>query len=118
MPSVAVTLEDTTLREGEQTPGVVFSGRDKREVAEALGGAGIEYLEVGTPVMGSSEFRMISELAEMEGMPTLIGWNRGLRSDLEASFAAGLTAVHMGLPSSRLHVEEKFGRELSWARQS
>lgn len=114
MPSVAVTLEDTTLREGEQTPGVVFTGRDKREVAEALGEAGIEYLEVGTPVIGSSEFRTISELAATEGMPTLIGWNRGLRSDLEASFAAGLTAVHIGLPSSRLHVEDKFGRDFQW----
>lgn len=109
-----IVIEDTTLREGEQTPGVTFTEHQKRSIVEALAKAGVKYLEVGTPAMGSSEFRTIQTLTSEFSELTLIGWNRGVRADIDQTFEAGLTALHIGLPSSNLHIKEKFGREQNW----
>jgi homocitrate synthase NifV len=109
-----VLLEDSTLREGEQSPGVCFSLAEKVTIARLLCEIGVEAIEVGTPVMGGPEGDAIEALVAA-GLPVrLIGWNRGRRSDLEASFACGLTAVHIGLPSSDHHIERAFKSTRAW----
>jgi homocitrate synthase NifV len=50
-----VLINDTTLRDGEQSPGVAFQASEKIAIAEALYAAGIEAMEVGTPAMGEEE---------------------------------------------------------------
>lgn len=114
MARTSVLIEDTTLREGEQTPGVAFKEKQKFAIVEALAKANIKYIEIGIPVMGSVEFHALQLIAREFSTLTLIGWNRGLRTDIERSFDAGLTAIHIGLPSSDIHIKEKFGRDQSW----
>ncbi|WP_268624241.1 LeuA family protein [Paenibacillus alvei] len=109
-----ILIEDSTLREGEQTPGVAFSESQKRSILEGLAKANIKYAEVGIPVMGSVEFKAIQALAKDPHLPKLIGWNRGVKSDVERTFEAGLTALHIGLPSSDVHIKEKFKRDYNW----
>lgn len=107
-------LEDSTLREGEQSPGVAFSAEEKLEIARRLIALGVPAIEVGTPAMGGPEEEAIRRLVDADLDIRLIGWNRGRRSDLEASFACGLRAVHIGLPSSDHHLDKKFGKTREW----
>lgn len=109
-----ILIEDSTLREGEQTPGVAFTETQKRTILEGLSKANVKYAEVGIPAMGSVEFKIIQSLAEDKHLPRLIGWNRGVKSDLEATFEAGLDALHIGLPSSDVHIKDKFNKDYSW----
>jgi homocitrate synthase NifV len=113
-PVRGVLVEDTTLREGEQSPGVAFSPAEKLTIARLLAGIGIQAIEVGTPAMGGPEAEAIKALVAADLPLRLIGWNRGRRSDLEASFACGVDSVHIGLPSSDHHIEQKFKKTRAW----
>lgn len=107
-------LEDSTLREGEQSPGVAFSVEEKVTIAKMLQYIGMHALEVGTPAMGGPEEKAIRKMVG-EGLKIrLIGWNRGKKSDLEASFDCGLSSVHIGLPSSDHHLDKKFKKSREW----
>ena len=107
-------IEDSTLREGEQSPGVVFSVDEKVEIARLLADVGVDALEVGTPAMGGPELEAIERLVNEDLDLLLIGWNRGRRSDIEASLRCGLRAVHIGLPASDHHLGKKFGKSREW----
>jgi homocitrate synthase NifV len=111
---IELMLEDSTLREGEQSPGVCFDMEEKLTIARLLSEIGVEAMEVGTPVMGGPERDAIERLVAADLSMRLIGWNRGRRSDLEASFACGLKSVHIGLPASDHHIERKFNGTRAW----
>ena len=100
------TIIDTTLRDGEQAPGVVFSLNEKRRILKLLHHVGIEEVEVGTPSIGAAEQRDIATLlcdGAVYGMK-LFCWCRGRHDDLEAAAAAGAERVHIGLPVSPLQM--------------
>jgi homocitrate synthase NifV len=107
-------IEDSTLREGEQSPGVAFTVDEKVTIARLLEGAGIRALEMGTAAMGGPEEEAVRTLVRAGLRMRLIGWNRGVRSDLERSFDCGVDSVHIGLPSSDAHIERKFNRSRDW----
>lgn len=77
-------LEDSTLREGEQSPGVAFSSAEKVEIARRLDALGVHAIEVGTAAMGGPEDEAIKGLVDANLGLKLIGWNRGRKSDLES----------------------------------
>lgn len=112
--AVDVLVEDTTLREGEQSPGVAFSTDEKIEIVRLLHELGIRAVEVGTPAMGGPEADAIKRLVAAELPIRLIGWNRGRKSDLDASFECGVDSVHIGLPASDHHLERKFHKSREW----
>ncbi|MDC7232465.1 MAG: hypothetical protein PQJ58_04490 [Spirochaetales bacterium] len=89
---------DSTLREGEQTPGIVFDRKDKILIAESLVAAGIHDLEAGIPVMGQDEVNLLKDLSHLDAR--IICWCRARHDDIEAAFAAETGAVHISLPVS------------------
>jgi homocitrate synthase NifV len=111
---MSLMLEDTTLREGEQSPGVAFSVEEKVTIARMLQDIGVQAIEVGTPAMGGPEEDAIKKLLQANLTLRLIGWNRGKRSDLDASLGCGLDSVHIGLPASDHHLEKKFKKSREW----
>lgn len=111
---MSIMIEDSTMREGEQSPGVVFSPADKVELARRLEELGVDAAEVGTPAMGGAEEEAIRALVERRFKIRLIGWNRGRMEDLEKSFDCGLRSVHIGLPASDHHIQNKFHRTREW----
>lgn len=110
----SLLIEDSTLREGEQSPGVAFTVDDKVSIARLLEGIGVRALEMGTAAMGGPEEEAVRALVRGGLRMRLIGWNRGRRSDLERSFECGVDSVHIGLPSSDAHIERKFGKSREW----
>jgi homocitrate synthase NifV len=109
-----VWLIDTTLRDGEQAPGVSFDRPTKLAIARALDRAGIDELEVGTPVMGSSVQEDIRQIAGLKLRCCLSVWCRAHTEDLTAAAQCHVGGVHFSLPVSDIHLTA-LGKDRSWA---
>ncbi|HAG80357.1 MAG TPA: homocitrate synthase [Cyanobacteria bacterium UBA12227] len=103
-----IQINDTTLRDGEQAAGVAFTAHEKVALATLMDAIGIQELEVGIPAMGSEEAEAISAITNLGLRASLIGWNRAVRSDIEASIACGLKRVHISIPVSEIQIAAKF----------
>lgn len=102
-----VSIVDTTLRDGEQTAGVVFSNEEKIQIARYLDQIGIDQIEVGIPVMGGDEKKCIKEIAHMGLKSSIMAWNRAVISDIKESMDCGVDAVAISISTSDIHIEHK-----------
>jgi isopropylmalate/homocitrate/citramalate synthase len=99
-PRVTVGLYDTTLRDGEQTVGVVLDPEQKLEIASALADAGVDRIEAGFPRVSEEDARAISLILEA-GLPAEIwGFSRAVRADVEALVELGVAASVIESPIS------------------
>ncbi len=97
---MTVGLYDTTLRDGEQTVGVVFSPEDKLEIARALAAAGIDRIEAGFPRVSEDDARAISLILEAGLEAEIWGFSRAVRADVEALVELGVQASVIESPIS------------------
>ncbi|HMK35114.1 MAG TPA: homocitrate synthase [Desulfomonilaceae bacterium] len=112
MESVHIT--DTTLRDGEQTPGVSFSDREKMIIARMLDRFGVREIECGIPAMGPDERNVITNMVQLGLGARLITWNRAVASDIEASIRCGIDAVAISIPVSDFHIWNKLLKSRDW----
>ncbi|MEA5113829.1 MAG: homocitrate synthase [Geobacteraceae bacterium] len=109
-----VIIDDTTLRDGEQTAGVVFTKAEKIAIARMLDEAGVHEIECGIPAMGKEEQSAVRALVDLGLRARLITWNRAIVGDIRASMECGVTAVDISLSVSDIMIEHKLRKSREW----
>ncbi len=102
-----IYILDTTLRDGEQTPGVALTVDDKIQIAQKLNNLGVDKIEVGFPASSPGEIESAKKIKARDLDSTLVGLSRSLRKDIDAVIDAELDYVHTFIGTSPLHRDYK-----------
>ncbi|MDR3591319.1 MAG: homocitrate synthase [Negativicutes bacterium] len=102
-----IKIVDTTLRDGEQAAGLVFSQAEKLAIAKALDRIGVFAIEAGTPAMGTQEQIALKAIVNAGLSARVIAWNRAVKQDILASVNCGFSFIHISVPISDLHLRYK-----------
>ncbi len=106
-------IVDTTLRDGEQAPGVAFTADQKIQIATSLAAVGVDEIEVGTPEMGAIERQTIARIVDLNLPVRLTAWCRARKQDLQWALSTGIKSVHLSLPVSQIHLNA-IGKDMTW----
>lgn len=107
MKKRTVKVLDTTLRDGEQTPGVALTPEQKLEVARALDDLGVDIIEAGAAITSEGERKAIKLISKAGLDAEICSFVRGLRSDVDAALACDVDSVHLVVPTSDIHLKHK-----------
>jgi 2-isopropylmalate synthase len=109
-----VRIFDTTLRDGEQAPGINLNARAKVEIAEQLARLGVDIIEAGFPAASAGDFEAVKAVAEQVKGPAIAALARTVPADIEAAAQALAPAQHPRLhvfqSTSRVHMEHMLRR--------
>jgi 2-isopropylmalate synthase len=110
-----IQILDTTLRDGEQSPGIALQPHEKAEIAAQLERLGVDVVEAGFPGASPGDFEGVRAVAAAVGRPTVAAFARTRREDIEAAghalAAARRSRIHLVLATSALHMEKKLRLE-------
>jgi len=93
-----VQLHDATLRDGEQTPGVVFSVQDKVAIAEKLAEVGVDRIEAGMPAVSDQDFEAIKQISRLGLKAKIYTFVRAITADIDKSVECGANGVILEVP--------------------
>jgi len=109
----SIYIIDSTLRDGEQAPGVSFSHRDKLRLASMLAEAGVDELEVGIPAMGEGEKNCIRDIVNLHLPCRITSWCRARWEDVVYASKLKTGGVHISFPVST-SLLEAIGKNETW----
>jgi D-citramalate synthase len=104
-----VQFLDTTLRDGEQAPGVSLTPDDKAAIARKLDAAAIDVIEAGSACTGPGERETISRVAGLDLDATVTSFCRGIQNDIDLALECGVDGIDLVVPASDRHIEGKVG---------
>ncbi len=106
-----INVFDTTLRDGEQTPGVNLNGKEKIEIARQLERLGVDIIEAGFPASSPGDFQSVKEIAETIKGASITGLARSKTNDIDTAWealkASAEPRIHVFLATSPIHMQYK-----------
>jgi len=106
-----ITIFDTTLRDGEQSPGCSMNQQEKLRLAQQLDRLGVDVIEAGFPIASDGDFESVKEIAQVVRRPVIAGLARACRPDIERAWEALQYAarprIHVFLATSDIHLQYK-----------
>ncbi|WFR55320.1 homocitrate synthase [Anaerocolumna sp. AGMB13025] len=111
-------IVDTTLRDGEQSPGIALCTRDKVKIAKLLDEIGVYEIEAGVPCLSSVEADGICEIIENTKQAKISVWSRMNSKDVKNSIACKPHIIHIGTPVSYIQIYSKLKKNKAWVQKS
>jgi D-citramalate synthase len=102
-----IRVFDTTLRDGEQTPGVSLTPENKLRIAQRLDELGVDVIEAGFAAVSEGEMKAVKLIADAGLKAEICSASRGTIGDIDAVAKSGADSIHLIIPVSDLHIEEK-----------
>lgn len=102
-----VRFLDTTLRDGEQTPGVALLPEEKLQIARQLDALGVDCIEAGFPAASEGEREAVKAVAEEGLRAEVVGLARALKEDIDLAVSCGVGCVHTFIATSEIHMKKK-----------
>ena len=106
-----VRIFDTTLRDGEQSPGISLNKHEKVEIAQQLNRLGVDVIEAGFPITSPGDFEAVQAIAREVQGPVICGLARTVKQDIDAVWNAVKDAerarIHIVIATSDIHIERK-----------
>jgi len=109
-----INIIDTTLRNGEQAAGVVFSKHEKIRIAKMLDEIGIPEIEIGTPAIGPLEREIIKEIASTDVKCRLFTYCEASPENVKIAAKCGVNNIVLNISTSDLHIKVKYGKNRTW----
>ena len=100
-----IRIFDTTLRDGEQTPGVSLTADDKIEIAQQLSKLGVDVIEAGFPSSSEGERKVVREIAKAGLEPEICALSRATKGDIDAALACDVDLIHVFIPTSPVQMK-------------
>ncbi len=104
-----IKILDTTLRDGEQTPGVSFTPEEKLKIAISLDEFGVDVIEAGSAITSPGEQESIRRIANEGLRAEISSYSRILKSDIDVTMKCDVDSIFLVTPTSRLHIKYKLG---------
>ncbi len=102
-----VLIFDTTLRDGEQTPGVALLPEEKLEIARQLDALGVDIIEAGFPITSKGEMEAITLITKQGLRAEIAGLARSIQKDIDAALSCDVDCVHTFIATSEIHMKKK-----------
>lgn len=111
MDGEKIIIFDTTLRDGEQSPGASLSKTEKLEIAKQLAVLGVDVIEAGFPISSPGDFEAVKMVAGIVKGPSICGLARAIEKDIDAAYNAvkysSRPRIHVFLATSKIHMKYK-----------
>ena len=104
-----VEIHDATLRDGEQTPGVVFSVDDKIAIAQKMDEIGVERIEAGMPAVSPQDAEAIKEISKLGLKSKIFTFARAMKADIDMALECGANGVIIEVPIGYPKLVTQFG---------
>jgi 2-isopropylmalate synthase len=106
-----VRIFDTTLRDGEQSPGISLNRQEKLEIAQQLARLGVDVIEAGFPITSPGDFEAVQAIAQTVEGPVICGLARTSKQDIDAAWNAVKDSerpcIHTFISTSDIHIEHQ-----------